>query len=510
MTAHRATWCATSGFRSRPDLVVIALLLAGSVAVRLRWLDRPLLGDELISFSNMVLGRSFHDIVFGPFDSNNHVLNSIVMKAVYLGFGEAPVLMRLPNLLMVLTAVVLLYISGSRILGRAGGLAAALLLAFHPAMVLYSVSCRGYAGMVLFTLVSSVLMLELLRAWSRPRWIACALSGVVACGFHLFSINVLIAQILLVTFAVVRPAGDKPSRPGRVALAPIAALTSVVALSAPAFVHAGSGERFPFQAAFPAALVNFLGGHAYRTALDVPSVLLAIAAVAGCLGLARHLHLRRYAVLLFVSPAALYALSFLAPVFTLHPRFFCFLLPLFCLLLAAAARLAISWADAATPAGSSARPLIRIVAASFVVLTVLTFADRIRIPRSDWLVRAQTEVREFIAAHPGAVILTNDPGFVRVRLRQERNMDRIRPALGVKAIRAVLADQPDAKVYVIYVPRKRLTESDLIHHKGTVAPEVLYRRDDWLRGYLERNGTVVVALEPRMFIYALASERPQQ
>jgi hypothetical protein len=275
-------------------------------------------------------------------------------------------------------------------------------------------------------------------------------------------------------------------------------------------LHAGSGGRFLFQSAFPTALINFLGGHAYRTGLDVPSVLLAIAAVAGSLGLARYRQLRRYALLLFLSPAALYGLSILAPVFTLHPRFFCFLLPLFCLQLAAAAVFAISWVDMAAPAGSPARPLIRIVATALVLLTALAFADRIRIPRNDWLDRAQTAVRGFMAANPEAVILTNDPGFVRVRLRQEHNVDRIRPASGVKAIRTVLADQPGATGYYIYVPQKRLTASDLIHRRGTVEPEVLYRRDDWLRGYLERNGTVVVDLGPRVFIYALASEGPQQ
>jgi hypothetical protein len=493
--------------RSRLDLVAVALLLGGSAAVRLRALDRPLLGDELITFSNMVLGRSFYNILFGPFDSNNHVLNSIIMKIVSLGFGERPALMRLPNLVMTAAAIVLLYLVASRRLDRPSGFAAALLLAFHPAMVLYSVSCRGYAGMVLFTLVSSVLLLGLLDDWSWSRCVACALTGVIACGFHLFAVNVLIAQLLLVALAAVRPSSGRSPDPGRAALAPSAALAVSAAISWPSLSALGGFEgQFRFQAAFPMALVNFLGGHGYRTGIDIPTVLLVLVAGVGSLGLGRRRQLRRFAGLLFLSPAALYALSFVAPVFTLHPRFFCFLLPWFGLLVAAGLRLAVRWVDTVTVAGSPVRWLIRGVAAAVVLLAALTFTDRVRIPRNDWLARARAEVENFMDATPGAVILTNDPGFVRVRLRQQANVHRILPAPGVRAIRAELAKRPTGAAYFVYVPRKRLTAEDLIHYKGEVDPEVLYRRDDWLRGYLERNAVLEVDLGPRVFIYALRHE----
>lgn len=500
----------TSSLRSHADPVACLVLLSVTLATRVNDLARPLHGDELISFSNMVLGRSLSGILLGPFDSNNHPLNSIVMKLVYLGFGESPAVMRLPNLLMALAAVLVLYFAGSKILGSTAGFAAALLLSLHPAMVLYSVSCRGYAGMVLFTLVSSVLLLGLLERFSWRRWVGCTVAGFLACGFHLFAVNVLIAQILVVALAAVRPATRRPGRTARVLLAPVTALAGAAALSLPVFVvGAGSGVQFRFQAAFPVALVNFLGGHGYRVMLDIPSLLLVLLAAAGFVGLAGHAALRRYTGLLLLSPAALYVLSFAAPVFTLHPRFFCFLLPFFCLLLASGLRLAIRRVDAATAMGSPARILIRGVAVGIVLLVGLTDAERVRIPRSDWLVRARAEVRAFTDTHPDALLLTNDPGFVRVRLRQEDNMDRILPALGVKAIRAELADRPAGEVYFIYVPQKRFTESDLIHYKGEVPPEVLYRRDDWLRGYLERNATLEVDLGPRVFIYALRAVRPQ-
>ena len=499
-----------ASLRSHVDPAAGATLLAVTLATRVTYLARPLHGDELISFSNMVLGRSFSGIVLGPFDSNNHLLNSIVMKLVHLGFGESPVLLRLPNLIMAAAAVILLYAFGARLLGRPAGFAAALLLSLHPAMVLYSVFCRGYAGVVLFTLLSSVLLLGLLERFSWPRWGACALCGTIACGFHLFAINVLIAQVLVVALAAVRPTTDRASPLGRVALAPVAALAATVVISLPAFLHeAASDASFRFQAAFPAALINFLGGFSYRSRLELLSSLLAVLAAAGLAGIAGHVNLRRYVGLLFLSPAALYALSSVAPAFTLHPRFFSFLLPFFCLLLAAGLQLAVHRVDASARVESAARPMVRIAAAGLVLLAALAFADRVRIPRKDPLLRAREEARAFIDAHPEARLLTNDLGFVRVRLRQQDTMDRIRPAPGVKEIRAALADAPAGEAYYIYVPQKRLTEADLIHYKRKVAPEVLYQRDTWLRSYLERNATIAADLGPAVRIYDLRAGPPQ-
>ncbi len=159
----------------------------------------------MITFSNMVLGRDFGGIIFGPFDSNSHLLNSLIMKAVYLGAGENPALMRLPNLVFALLAIALVYLVCSREFGRAPAFAAALLFSLHPAMVLFSVSGRGYAGMVLFTLISSILFLQLLRSFSWRRWLGCATAGFLAGASHLFAVNVLIAQVLLVVVVVVTP-----------------------------------------------------------------------------------------------------------------------------------------------------------------------------------------------------------------------------------------------------------------------------------------------------------------
>jgi hypothetical protein len=263
-------------------------------------------------------------------------------------------------------------------------------------------------------------------------------------------------------------------------------------------------SRYLFQTDFPAALVNFLGGLPYRTGLDPVSLILLIPAAAGFIALGGHRTARRYIALLALSPAALFALTSVAPVFTLHPRFFAYLLPFFCLLVAAGLQQFPGRVAAVFGTGAGLRGPARFIVWVCAIAISLTFVDRIRVPSlGAALIRAQEVVREFVDRHPDAHLLTNDPGFVRVRLRLEDEAGRVRRAPGAKAIRAYLSEGPRGAVYFIHVPQKRYTESDMIHYRGEVPPEVLYQRDDWLRGFLDRNAVLEIDLAPKLRIYDL-------
>ena len=500
--------------RAHPDLCAIGLLLTVSLVIRVRYLFRPFHGDEMITFSNMVLGRDFGGIIFGPFDSNSHLLNSLIMKAVYISVGEIPALMRLPNLVFVLLSIVLLYVMCAREFGRVSAFAAALLLSLHPAIVLFSVFGRGYAGMVLFTLISSCLFLQLVRSFSWWRLLLCTMAGFLAGASHLFAVNALIAQVLLAVLIFTRPnTGDAESATtraahvGRLLLGPVIALALLFALSLPQMlVSSTESFRYSFQAAFPLALMNFLGGNTYRTDVDVFSLVFLAIALIGFSSLAKSRTLRSYLGILFLAPRALYVLSYFAPVFTLHPRFFVFLLPFTCLLFVAGLKHSANIIRAKTRGHSHAPMVIRGAVCLAVVLVAVIFIDRIKVPRGRALIRAQQVVGDFIDNHPDAHLLTNDTGFVRVRLRQEDNMDRIGSALGIRPIRAFQTQEPTGTIYFIYVPRKRQSESALIHFQGAVTPEILHQRDDRLRTFLARNATIELDLAPMLQIYAL---RPQ-
>jgi hypothetical protein len=504
--------------RARPDLIAVTILLAVSLAVRVRFLSRPLHGDEMITFSNMVLGRDFGGIIFGPFDSNSHLLNSLIMKAVHLLAGENPALLRLPNLVFILIAIALVYLIGAREFGRVTGFAAALFFSLHPAMVLFSVFGRGYAGMVLFTLISGTLFFQLLRSFSWPRLFLCSITGLLAGASHLFAVNVLVAQALLVVLITAFPEELNPNGPSlsraataRIILGPGLALALLLAVLLPQMQTLAEGSAtYLIQTAFPIALINFLGGTTYSTDAGVFSVLLLALALFGLTFPGKNRALKAFLAMLFAAPVALYLLSFLTPVFTLHPRFFAFLLPYYLLLVAVALQRATRAALDATGVRGPGSIVIRGAACFCALLIALTLTDRIDVPRGTALVRAQQVVGEFVDDHPEAVFLTNDTGFVRVRLRQEENMDRIRSALGIMAIEDFLEQAPTGEVFFIYRPQKRYTESDLIHYQGEVSPDVKYQRDDRLRNYLAGNATLEVDLAPMVQIYdirALAGAR---
>ena len=497
--------------RAHSDPVAAVTLLIVTLVTRLRFLSRPFHGDEMITFSNMVLGRDFTGIIFGPFDSNSHLLNSLIMKAVCLFAGENPALMRLPNLIFILVAIVLVYLIGAREFGRTTAFAAALLLSLHPAIVLFSVWGRGYAGMILFTLISSSLFLQALRSFSWRRLLTAAITGFLAGLFHLFAVNLLIAQALLVILVVVWPEkgsteilSDRTARLGPAILGPVGAFALLIAVYLPSMQQSSVvSSSYSFQTVFPVALMNFMGGLAYRTDLDLWSVLVLALALTGFLGLEKNRTLKLFWGLLFLSPVSLYVLSFFAPVFTLHPRFFSFLLPFYSLLVVVGLTHITGLVCARLTDRSRAALVIHGAVCLGVILVGATFVDRINVPKNKAQIRAQKAVGEYVDGHPETQFLTNDTGFVRVRLRQEKNMDRIRPALGIIAINEILERQPTGAVDYIYVPQKRLTDSDLIHYHRAVAPEVLYERDDRLRNYLAGNATLELDLAPMLQIYSL-------
>lgn len=131
---------------------------------------------------------------------NNHLLLSLLssVAAAFLGPGE--VAWRAPSLV----AIALLPVAGWLLARRAlppgrngawGAVAVAFLLALAPVSNDVGASARGYALLVLFVTLQSVL---LLRALERPgwgRWWAWALAATAAVWAHFFAVVAVYAQL---------------------------------------------------------------------------------------------------------------------------------------------------------------------------------------------------------------------------------------------------------------------------------------------------------------------------
>ncbi len=142
---------------------VAAITLIG-LALRVAAARDDLWLDEIWSFRLVEGVRRAGDILFAlPYD-NNHVLNSLWLRLV--GEGAPPPLVRLPAIVMGTLCVPVAARIGAR-QGRVAALAGAIVFAFDQPLVQFGSEARGYAGLILATLVALDALERLLGP--RPR-----------------------------------------------------------------------------------------------------------------------------------------------------------------------------------------------------------------------------------------------------------------------------------------------------------------------------------------------------
>jgi hypothetical protein len=77
-------------------------------------------------------------------------------------------------------------------------------LAFSPAHIFWSVTARGYAGMLLFTLVSTSLYWQILHEPSWRKGLLFTVSNVLAIFFNLYAVLVVLTQLVFLLYLAVR------------------------------------------------------------------------------------------------------------------------------------------------------------------------------------------------------------------------------------------------------------------------------------------------------------------
>lgn len=158
-----------------PDARTAGRVLAGITALalvlRLAWLGSDLWLDEITPIRDYLTMPALE--VFASYQrSNNHLLQTLWMKAAVAMFGEREWAVRLLPALLGAATVPALYWTARLALSRGAALAAALLLAVSYHHIFFSQSARGYAGYLLFGVLSSGLLVralrdDRLRDWAR-------------------------------------------------------------------------------------------------------------------------------------------------------------------------------------------------------------------------------------------------------------------------------------------------------------------------------------------------------
>jgi uncharacterized membrane protein len=134
--------------------------------------------------------------------SNNHLLNTLLMKLALASFGEREWVVRLPAMLLGTATIPAIYWASRLALPRLGSLSVALLLAVSYHHIFFSQNARGYSAYMLFSVLSSALLVKGLQDDRARDWVLYILAmfldaaSLLNSGF-VFASHVLVGVIAL-------------------------------------------------------------------------------------------------------------------------------------------------------------------------------------------------------------------------------------------------------------------------------------------------------------------------
>ena len=146
--------------------VLLLGIAAVSLGLRLWKLDGGLWVDEVFTLTDFVR-LPLGEIVTRFPSQNQHMFYSVLARWSVMTFGESAWSLRLPAVIFGVLTVWPLFLLGRRLLGRAGALAACMLLTVSYHHVWFSQNARGYSGLLFFAVLATWLWLE---ARDRGGW----------------------------------------------------------------------------------------------------------------------------------------------------------------------------------------------------------------------------------------------------------------------------------------------------------------------------------------------------
>lgn len=174
-------------------ILLVFLIAAAGLALRVAAAQGDLWLDEIWSFTLLRSVTSVDQIFWRISHDNNHFANSVYL---YLVGEDAPAVLQRALSIALGTAAIFAAAALAARRGRSAAIATALLFALSYPMVHYGSEARGYAGLVLFTLLA-VAALERELEGRRTQWL---LAGAIAFGF-MFHLTMAATVAVLATWA---------------------------------------------------------------------------------------------------------------------------------------------------------------------------------------------------------------------------------------------------------------------------------------------------------------------
>ena len=322
--------------RRSTSLWLLVAITAGALALRLVRLNADLWLDEITQIFDY-RQMPVLSIVTTYISSNNHLLNTLLVKLALAFFGEQEWAVRLSAVLFGVATIPAIYWVSRFALSRRGSLCVAVLLASSYHHIFFSQNARGYTAYLFFSVLSSGLLVKGLQEDRARHWVLYVLTMFLNFASLLDSIFVFASHVLVGVFAllVVKRHGGPPLPLAR-RLAAVFTITGVLVLNlyitmAPQFyIYSKTVYRDP-AAGFSPFSVEFLRELARGLSAGFGTGLLAglapslVVAAAGLIVLLR----RQWALTLALAlPGLLTAVFLLVQGLSFSPRFFLLWLPL--------------------------------------------------------------------------------------------------------------------------------------------------------------------------------------
>ncbi|MDH3733036.1 MAG: glycosyltransferase family 39 protein [Gemmatimonadota bacterium] len=267
-------------------------------------------------------------------DQNQHLLYSLLARLSTLVYGDGAAALRMPALVFGIASIVAAYSLGTRVTSRRESLLVALLLAVSYHHVWFSQNARGYTGLLLWSIIATILFLDLLKNRDASRRGLPVLYGcAIALGLytHLTAAVLPAAHAMIAAWAWWGPEAKSEERPAGMPLLVglVLAGTLSILLYAPVLPQVGS---VLFEPSFEGREVAWKTPSWFFTELlggltaGVPGGVFGLLAGAGVAGVGFWSFWKRWssAALAMVVPVVLTAIAILALGHNLWPRFFFF------------------------------------------------------------------------------------------------------------------------------------------------------------------------------------------
>ncbi len=183
---------------ARPRLTVATLLLVSiptlfALVVRVPFLNQPMRYDEALSFNEFASRPLYYGLSFYP-EPNNHLLNTLLMHAVFLVGGNQPWLLRLPALVAGVLLVPATYWLARLLYGPSAAILAAVLVAASSYLIEYSTNARGYTLQAL----CFVTMLSLAIVAARRRSLSALLLASLVAVLGAYAVPTMLYGVAVV------------------------------------------------------------------------------------------------------------------------------------------------------------------------------------------------------------------------------------------------------------------------------------------------------------------------